>query len=321
MRKLFSTLSLTLFMATAAAADSIPDAGRIVIAAGSGSFEMPGGVGHADDVIRVHYYKPNTFTRRSPILLVIAGAGRNGDSYRDSWIATAEKHGVLVLSPSYTEEDYDIGNYQFAGVIRDIQLRNVRIDPGTQIYRLNDEDISFRVEPDARTYLFADFDRLFGLARSATRSRARSYDIFGHSAGGQILHRFAIFAPHSKAARIVAANAGLYTLPRFDENLPFGLRDAPLAPKNVAAAFRKRLTILLGELDNEDEKRGIHLRTPTADKQGIGRRARGQHFFTRSREAAAARGEQFAWRLEVVPGVGHDQRAMAEAAARLLYGQ
>ena len=42
-------------------------------------------------------------------------------------------------------------------------------------------------------------------------SREAQYDIFGHSAGGQIVHRMAIFHPDSKARRMVAANSAFYT--------------------------------------------------------------------------------------------------------------
>lgn len=124
----------------------------------------------------------------------------------------------------------------------------------------------------------------------------------------------------SKARRIVAANSGFYTLPTFDVPLPLGLRGTTLSERDVDTAFAARLVVLVGELDNEHETRGIHLRTPMADQQGIGRLARGRYFFATARDAASRRHAQFNGQLNVVPGVGHDQRAMSAAAARLLYG-
>ena len=44
--------------------------------------------------------------------------------------------------------------------------------------------------------------------------------MFGHSAGAQILHRMVLFAPGSRADRIVAANSGFYTLADPDQALP-----------------------------------------------------------------------------------------------------
>lgn len=143
MHKIF--LCFFTFFASCQANAAAPAPG-IAITAGSGVFDMRGGIGHEDDTIRVHYYKPRNFTARSRVLIVLPGAGRNGDEYRDSWIATADRHGILVLAPSYAEKDYGLGDYHFGGIIHDIELRNVRIDPGTEIYRLNDEDIHFGVE-------------------------------------------------------------------------------------------------------------------------------------------------------------------------------
>jgi poly(3-hydroxybutyrate) depolymerase len=79
---------------------------RIAVEEGSGSFLMEGGTGHEGQTIAVHYHKPRIFNRGSPILIVLPGAGRNGDDYRDAWVQVSEAHGVLVLSPSYSKQQY-----------------------------------------------------------------------------------------------------------------------------------------------------------------------------------------------------------------------
>jgi hypothetical protein len=45
---------------------------------------------------------------------------------------------------------------------------------------------------------------------------------------------------------------------------------------------------------------------------------RGQTFFATARKYAEGIGARFAWELETVPGVGHSNRKMAPAAAKLL---
>jgi poly(3-hydroxybutyrate) depolymerase len=289
-----------------------------LVGAGSGSFSMAGGLGHEGATITVSYHKPQSFDESSPILIVISGTGRNGDEYRDSWIAASEKHGVLVLAPGYPEEEYDEAAYQLAGLVENLELRNLNLDDPS-VYRLADEDIVFIVNDDSSEWLFHDFDRLFEMAVKDVGSSQAQYDIFGHSAGGQILHRMAIFHPDSKARRIVAANSAFYTLPRIDEPLIFGVADTPLTVEDLERAFQEPLTLLLGELDNATERRGTTLSTPKANEQGIGRLARGRYFFNESQKIAAGIGAEFRWTLEKVPGVGHDFRRMAEAAARLLY--
>jgi pimeloyl-ACP methyl ester carboxylesterase len=328
-RQMMCRMVFLALISAAALAAAIPASGAdtglrkeasLVITQGSGSFEMLGGRGHEQHTIRVHYHRPATFNARSPILIVLAGAGRNADRYRDSWIDASEKHGVLILSPTYEEKDYDIAAYHFGGIIKNIQMRNLQGDD-PQVYRLNDEDIEFEVVDDASQWLFHDFDRLFDQVVKAVASRLTGYDIFGHSAGGQILHRLAIFYPQTKAVRLVAANSGFYTLPRLDSPLLFGVQGTVLTEDSLKKSFRKSLVVFLGELDNERETRGIHLHTPKADAQGLGRLARGHYFHDESRKLAAALDSPFNWALQVVPGVGHEQEKMAAAAAQFLYGK
>jgi pimeloyl-ACP methyl ester carboxylesterase len=289
-----------------------------LVAQGSGSFAMQGGRGHEEATITVSYHRPRGFNETSPFLIVVSGTGRDGDEYRDAWIAASERYGVLILAPAYSEEEYDEAAYQLAGLIENLELRNLNLDDPS-VYRLADEDIVFDVNDDPREWLFHDFDRLFEIVAKDVGSRETQYDIFGHSAGGQIVHRMAIFHPDSNARRMVAANSAFYTLPRIEEPLIFGVADTGLDAQDLERAFEVRLTLLLGELDNASETRGTTLSTPKADAQGIGRLARGRYFFGESEKIAAALGAEFHWTIEVVPGVGHDFRRMSEAAAKVLY--
>jgi pimeloyl-ACP methyl ester carboxylesterase len=289
-----------------------------VLRPGSASFSIAGGPDHPDATITVHYHRPASFDATSPILIVVPGAGRNGDEYRDSWIDVSEEYGVLVLSPAYPEEDYDSAAYHLGGVIKNLELRNLN-DSTPGVYRLADEDIVYDVNPERSRWLFHDFDRLFDSVVEAVGSTESEYDIFGHSAGGQIVHRMAIFHPQSKARRMVAANSGFYTVPDLDTPLILGIANAPLTVEDLKLAFSEPLTLLVGEFDDEYESRGQHLSTPLADSRGIGRRARGQYFHQTSQEIARELDTDFRWKLEVVPGVGHDFRLMANAAASLLY--
>ena len=92
------------------------------LATGSGAFLA---AGSRERKIGVHYYKPRAFSARSRILLVIPGAGRNGDSYRDAWIEVAEEANVLVAALSYPEADYDFAAYHMGGVVKDLEIRNL----------------------------------------------------------------------------------------------------------------------------------------------------------------------------------------------------
>ena len=102
-------------------------------------------------------------------------------------------------------------------------------------------------------WIYRDFDRIFDTAKKTVKSKQRKYDMFGHSAGGQILHRFVLLVPKSKASKILASNAGTYTLPDKQTNFPFGIKDIDIDDKALKRAYRKNLVLFLGELDNADE--------------------------------------------------------------------
>ena len=173
---------------------------------------------------------------------------------------------------------------------------------------------------DRKTWIFADLDLIFEEAVAATGSRQESYDVFGHSAGGQLLHRTMLFRPESRANRIIAANSGFYTVPDRALRMPFGLGDSDVTDKHLAHAFSKQFILLLGEEDDEDETRGSMLHTPTLDRRGRGRYARGEYFFRESEATAKNIDTPFNWVLVPVEGVGHDYAKMGKATARLLYG-
>ncbi len=316
-----TTAAAAACLAATASLTAVADVNTVTVRQGSGDFALQEGIAQPDRPIRVYYHKPASFDEHSPILLVLPGAGRNAWDYRDAWIEASETHGVLILSPSYPEELYDFAGYHMGGVIQDLELENMEVDTesGSTRYRIADEDIRFTRRHNPEQWIFGDFDLIFRRAVEATDSARNSYDLFGHSAGGQILHRLAIFSPALKVDRIVAANSGSYTLPTHDVPMPFGLGGTQLSEQDLRLAFAAKLTLLLGANDNVHETRGSMLHTPTADRQGLGRYSRGRFFYRKSKEAARLLDTGFNWRLEVVEDVGHDFRRMSQAAADFLY--
>ncbi len=277
-----------------------------LLAEGSGQFAMAGGHSPEDSLI-IHYYKPQHFTDSSAVVLVIPGAGRNGDDYRDSWIKKAQEYNVLVLSPEYREEYYpEFWSYNLAGMYKDVKINKER----TAVE-------SFTISNEPQEWIFQDFDRVFELAQEDLDLKTDTYDMFGHSAGGQILHRYALFQAQNKAHRILAANAGWYTVPTDAEEFPYGLQGTIQSSDKID--FSSNLIVFLGDKDDANETRGSLRHTPEADKQGRHRFARGHYFYKASQEMASKRNAAYRWKLEIVKGVGHDYRKMGEAAADYLY--
>lgn len=274
------------------------------INSGSGSFLIKGGFNHEKDTIEVHYYKPKDYQSHFRVIIVLPGAGRNGDGYRDKWINLAEEYDLLVLSPSYSRkyypktEDYNLGRLSKTTFVNGPSQNNKNIK---------------------EEWIFEDFDRIFDIAVEMVGSTENNYDIFGHSAGGQIAHRLAIFNTNTKANRIVAANSGWYTLPNFNTEFPYGLEDMALTKENLVKSFNLKLVILLGELDNENETNG-HLRnTEQAKAQGSGRFSRGNFFYAVAEKESKQLDCEFLWKKEIVKNVGHSSTKMSIAAAKYLY--
>lgn len=281
---------------------------EITLQSGSGEFLIEGGFDKERTII-IHYYKPAQLESDSPIILVLPGAGRNGDDYRDAWIAKAEQHNILVLSPEYSDNHYpSLTNYNLAGMISDVKFNTER----TVVE-------SFKTSKDPNEWIYNDFDRIFNLAKESLELTTTTYDIFGHSAGGQIAHRVALFKSKSKANRILAANSGWYTVPDTTVAFPTGLKDSPITATNLD--FSSKLVLFLGEKDDANETRGDLRRGSDVDIQGLHRFARGNYFYKESKKIAEAQNIEFNWQLVVIPNVGHDYRAMSTAAAEFLYGE
>jgi len=294
---------------------------KVVLESGSGSFSMTGGTGHEADTITVFYHVPVQMTSSSKVLMVIPGAGRNADDYRDSWIQASEEHSILIISPKYPEDNYPYGDYHLGGVVKDLNLsKGITFKKNTNQVWIDEDVVEFGINGEMDEWIYHDFDRIFEIAKKKTGIKSRSYDMFGHSAGGQILHRFVLLNPHSKANRVLASNAGTYTLLDNQTDFPFGIKNIEINKKKLKKAFGRELTVFLGELDNADEAGGRMLRSTTADKQGTHRLARGTHFYHASMKRADELGFEFNWKLEIIPGVGHNQKEMASAAAKYLYG-
>lgn len=273
---------------------------EITIIEGGDKFLIEGG-SDKNKTIEVYYYKPKNFNANSKVLLVLPGAGRNGRNYRDAWVEAANKYGVLILSLTYPENDYPgLWSYNLAGMITNVDVKNKTFDI-----------------TDRTSWLFDDFDRIFNEVKKELDLKTDSYDMFGHSAGGQILHRLAIFKAESKANRIIAANSGWYTLPLHSEDFPYGLKG--VSQNNIELYFNTNLTIFLGENDNAVETRG-HLRHgQEVDKQGLYRLARGKYFYELSQGLAKKKEKKFDWQLEIIPDVGHDYQEISKKAAIYLY--
>jgi poly(3-hydroxybutyrate) depolymerase len=193
--------------------------------------------------ITVHLYRPGNYRGDSPILVVMHGRGRNGADYRDFFVDESERLGFAVVAPEFPEAQYAHPHeYNYGAMWR---------PDGTFALR--------------KQWLFPVIDAVFRDAVERLHSTRARYALFGHSAGAQVVHRFATFAWSPLIERAIAANAGSYTMPLRDEPFPFGL-DCPVKV-DVAALLSRPLLIQLGDLDNDPNHAQLP-RDPGAMRQG-----------------------------------------------------
>lgn len=277
-------------LASAAALMPIPVLGA---AAGeSGVFERPEAAGATPEPQRVFFHRPAQWRPEGRVVMVMHGVDRDADRYRDEWAPLAEAHGFLLLCPEFSRTKF----------------------PKTAWYNLG----GMQVTSDPLRWAFSVPDRVFADARARFGGKADRFSLYGHSAGSQFVHRFLLLAPSPKVDQAIAANAGWYTLPVFDQSFPFGLRNTSVNEAQVEAFLRRPLVLQLGESDTNPEHRTLE-RSAEADRQGIHRYARGLNFLAVGKREAERRGIELAWRLVTVPGVGHSNRRMATSAAQVLF--
>jgi len=238
--------------------------------------------------IRVHYVEPAGVSEDAPAIIVMHGTRRNADEYRDNWIELAREHGFRVYAPEFDAERF----------------------PGAAGYNLGGAG-------EAGVRAFDAIEPLYEYLSDERGLPDNGYVIFGHSAGGQFVHRFACFAETPNLQLAIAANAGWYTLPEGPYGWPYSLAGAPEPVCELADYFDTPMVIALGDRDI-DPNDSLLRRTPEALAQGPHRLARGLSFLATAGAIADARGLDLNWEVEIVEGVGHDHGAMAQAAAEWL---
>jgi hypothetical protein len=251
---------------------------------------------NSDRPFTLNTYRPYRYTPDRPVVFVQHGVLRNGDDYRDFWIPAADKHNVLIVAPTFSNE----------------------IWPGTESY--NNGRVftpSGNVRPvDGWTYVLVE--RVFNDLRAAGIVEQEQAYLFGHSAGGQFVHRLMSSQSHKPFKAVTIGNPGWYTLPTFDHPYPEGLDGVGLTQDNLVRLLGYPMTILAGDQDIATDDPNLPSE-PAAKRQGPHRYARAHNYFEAGKREAARLGVPFNWTLRSVPGIGHDGKAMSAVCASLWF--
>ena len=243
--------------------------------------------------IPVHYYLPNAPIGELRNQIVLHGASRNAQDYLEGWQAKADFYKLGLIVPEFSKDNFTISEYN----------QGMVVDSNNQLTEYN---------------LFDVIDEIFQFMTEQIGLPSKKFNIYGHSAGGQFVHRFVLLHNSPYVDVAVAANPGWYTYLSEEQEFPYGVRD--LRKDKVKSAdefYNQELIILLGDADT--------LRTPNlrksqeADAQGLHRLARGESYFEVNKNWAASGQKAFRWRKVYVPQAGHDHLLMSPGAADAIY--
>lgn len=301
MKNLFLEILIVVFFTLSSCTKSNPTAtDSNLLISGSGKFvftysDLP------QKPINVFYHIPSGDRQNMPIVMVFHGDERNAIDYRNIWVNASNQYGFMIFSPEFTYAVFPGGSsYSIGNVYQD--------GNNPTLQTLNNENI----------WTFSIIEPLFDFIRTKSGSNALTYDMFGHSGGGQFVHRFVLLKPNARYNKAIAANSGWFTVPDGVANFPYGIMNCPVTSIQPNIYFGRKLYITVGELDNISSDSSLRHNT-ASDLQGLNRLDRANYFFSKSQGYAQANHSEFNWQFHIVANSGHDATKMSNDAVNILF--
>lgn len=242
----------------------------------------------------VYYHLPEIINNETKVLFVIHGNSRNADNYLNTWIKLAKDKNYAIFAPHFKRSQF-------------ISFNTLQMSTS-----------SGRIRNEANLYLNNSIDLLFDYIKSLFDLSQDSYDIYGHSAGAQFVHRYLLFSKSPKVNKAVAANAGWYTF-LDGSNFPYGINNPPIdfSSQNVINFLNMDLHIHIGSADT-DISSSVN-QSEGANSQGLNRFQRANNFFNYTTKIVEENDLNYNWSFLVVDGVAHSNSRMSKAAAKVIF--
>ena len=242
----------------------------------------------------VFYHLPKTIDNDTKILFVVHGNTRNADDYLNSWIRLTKDKNIAIFAPHFKRSSF-------------ISFNTLQMSTS-----------SGKIRTDTDLYLHNSIDTLFKYIKAKFKLNDKLYDIYGHSAGPQFVHRYLLMSDNPSVNKAVAANAGWYTFLN-GADFPYGVKNPPisLTDSNVKKFLSTNLYILIGTNDIDVDS-SIN-KSKGAQKQGINRLQRAKNFFTYTESIVEQNNLEFKWKYQAVPGAPHSNKVMSKAAVLVLF--
>jgi hypothetical protein len=245
-----------------------------------------------DQPLLLHSARPRRYDAGTPVLFVHHGVGRNGRDYRDYWLRLVDDIDVLAIAVEFTEAAFPEYLWYHFGNLHD-----------------------GKGAPNPREqWTYGIDERLFAALRDQGLTQRQRYGLFGHSAGGQFVHRMLSFGFRDRVAVAVSANAGTYAMPDLEIAWPFGLGATELHVGTLRQLLEFPITVMTGTHDTKTTGK-FFPKGPRSMRQGATRHERAHNYVRAGHAAAATLGTSCNWTVINVPDVGHHGERMSVAAA------
>lgn len=263
-----------------------------VFPAGKRAFFTYKSAGNPD--VRTFIVAPPELNAQTRIIMVMHGRSRNADGYIETWREWASSHNYIAVAPQFDAVNWMDGKYNLGNVFKTEKAVGEKV-------------------PEAN-WSFTVVENIHQTVRESFGVNVKEYDIWGHSAGGQFVHRFTLFKPNARVRYAMSANSGYYTTPNLNLTFPHGVRHPQLSitERDLKHWTGEQFIIFRG---TGDVLRTDNLsQTKESDAQGQNRFERAGFMFRQISKF----NPKTKWTMIDVPAADHNQRKMAPAAQRFL---
>ncbi len=227
----------------------------------------------ADPVQQYCLFTPSVVQPKTPILVAVHGTGQSAEDQVRCLAPLAEAAGILLVAPVFARERFP--HYEWLGragngLRADLALNEILRDVG-------------KLNPTC----------------------AERVHLFGHSGGGQFVHRYVMARP-DRIERYAVSAVGAYTLPDPHLSFPFGIRVSPDLP-DLAPDPRAFLSVpgcVLGSAHGPYRGRGLDRMEPPEARQGGAHTDRGRRWAAVMNRAAGLLGLPAPIRFATLPRLG-----------------
>jgi hypothetical protein len=237
---------------------------------------------------------PNKYSSASKFVVAMCGINRDASNVATYWVPFANSNNYVVAAPEFGSKNWSSDAYILGNMFTGSSGTG-NLNPMSKW--------TFNIVEQIHRELYAKCQLIDS-----------TYILWGHSAGGQFVHRLAFFLPDNLISTYIAGNAGWYTCPDLNVIFPWGAQNSQLNLNytDLVVFTKRNLVVMRGTADTLRD--GSLNTDPLSDAQGLNRYARAGYFYNKGMGINS----NLTWKLVDVPNIGHEDQKMAIAGGNYI---